>query len=74
VAIFQMILFFQTTQGTATQLYQRGTFNANHIAVQVKTRRIKPGRAPIGAKHAQRSRGGQGAWAVQFFAVWATIS
>jgi hypothetical protein len=32
------------------------------------------GRALIGAKHAQRSRGGQGAWPLQFFAVWATIS
>jgi hypothetical protein len=24
-----MILFFQTTQGTATELNQQGTFNAN---------------------------------------------
>jgi hypothetical protein len=78
VAIFQMILFFfmgrpmhsdlaKAPQGTATELHRQGTFNA-------KKRVANSGRALIGAKHAQRSRGGQAAWPVQVIAVCATIS
>ncbi|MFS2200840.1 hypothetical protein ACCD00_20235 [Pseudomonas sp. Pseusp3] len=77
MAIFQMILFFvgrpmhsglaKATQGTATELHLQGTLNA-------KNRVANFGRTPIGAKHAQRSRGGQAAWPVHFIAISATIS
>jgi hypothetical protein len=72
-----MILFFmgrpmhsdlaKTTQDTATELHWQGTLNTK-IAV------ANSGRTLIGAKHAQRSRGGQATWPVHFIAVCATIS
>ncbi|MGE8336258.1 hypothetical protein [Pseudomonas laurylsulfatiphila] len=72
MAIFQMILFFmgrpmhsdlaKAPQGTAMELHSPGTFNARNAIANA-------GRTLIGAKHAQRSRGGQAACPVQFIAV-----
>jgi hypothetical protein len=66
VAIFQMILFFmgatigsvltKATQGDRTAAAPQGTFNVKNLT----QRRLKiHDGAPIGAKHAQRSLGGQ---------------